>query len=25
LCTGTLEQKELRYKQIIADFLTHLN
>jgi LAO/AO transport system kinase len=25
LHTGTLEQKELRYKQIIADFLTHLN
>lgn len=25
LCTGTLEQKELRYKQIISDFITHLN
>ena len=25
LCTGTLEQKELRYKQIIANFLTQLS
>jgi LAO/AO transport system kinase len=25
LCTGTLEQKELRYKQLIANFLTQLN
>ena len=25
LCTGTLEQKELRYKQIVANFLTHLS
>ena len=25
LCTGTLEQKELRFKQIISDFLRHLH
>jgi len=25
LCTGTLEQKELRFKQIIANFLKHLH